>query len=380
MANFVSVQMAHYMPMKEMSRSRVRTGYEQVIAHRSGLPFAYTAEEDGKVVEIQEDIGVVSIQYKKKGLFVLEYGASYTKNGGGGFYVPQNVVLNQLKAGSRFKKGDVLLYNSDYFTDDPYSKQVDLSLGLYANIALMEGPNTIEDGSVITKSLSNRMSSTPVRERSITITKDTIIHKVATVGTKVRSIDPLMVFDESTLTNTSTMDKEVLDVISELNKSIPKAKYSGVVVKMEAYYRAEHKDMNKSVKALVRSINRTDKAKAKYSASADNSDNYIEPKPLVGDKLDGVILDEDMVVIKFFIQQELDMDSGDKLVFGGALKSVVSTVLEKDIEVEDGSIKVDAIMGASSFFDRMVLSTAYIGILERVIEDVETGFLDSYFN
>lgn len=371
--------MSHYIPTVDKGVSRVRTGYERIIAQRSRLPFAYPAIDDGKIIDINEELKTITIQYKTKGLYVLAYGSEYSKNGGGGFWITQNIGLNNLTKGKSFKQGDILLYNTDYFINDPYSSQIDLSLGVSGNVVFMENATTVEDGSVMTKDLSERMGSKPVRMRSLAISKNTVIHKVAMPGVELKSIDPIMIFDESDIGAVDIKDKDTLAIISNLNKSTPKAKYSGIVVKVEAFYKCDIETMSDTVKTFIKAINKNNKAKAKYASEAVNKNMFKDPSAIGGDKIDGTILDDETIVLKFYIQQSLIMSAGDKLVFDGALKSVNSTIIDQEITTEDGSVKLDAIMSMTSVHNRMTLSPLFQGMLERVMEHIENEAVNMYF-
>lgn len=63
-ANYVAIQLTHHVPCDNGEISRVRTGYEMVIAHRSSDTFAVTAREDGTVVDIDTKLNLVKVQYK----------------------------------------------------------------------------------------------------------------------------------------------------------------------------------------------------------------------------------------------------------------------------------------------------------------------------
>jgi len=377
--NFVSQQITQYVPTVHKDMARVRTGYERIIVQRSQPPFAYVAIEDGKTLEINEELKTVAIQYKTKGVYVLEYGQEYSKNGGGGFYATQNIDVN-VSEGSSFKKGDILLFNSDFFIKDEFDNNIDLSIGVFVNVAFLEDAEAADDGSSISADLSKKLGFKPVQVRTISISKNTSIHKVATPGTFVKSVHPIMIFDESELSEMNIKDKETLDIIAALNKSTPKAKYSGTVVKIEAYHRCEYADMSSSVKKFINSINKINKAKSKYASNANNKDSFKEPHPITNDKIDNIPLDDDTIILKFYIQQDLDMIAGDKLVYDGALKSVISSVMEKPTVTVDDNIPVDAIMSAMAINNRMVMSPLFSGGLETVLEGIEKNALDMYFN
>jgi hypothetical protein len=62
-ANFISIQLSHHVPSEAAECGYVRTGYETVLAHRCGDAFSYIAKEDGRIVKIDKDNGVMIIEY-----------------------------------------------------------------------------------------------------------------------------------------------------------------------------------------------------------------------------------------------------------------------------------------------------------------------------
>jgi hypothetical protein len=378
-ANFISIQAASFLPVIGTNLSRVRTGYERVVAHRCSPPFAYVAKDDGRVVSINEQIKTMEIEYKSGDKVVLEWGEAYSRNSSGSFYVTQKVVINEFIAGGRFKKGDVIVYNDSFFSNDPLSKQVDMRLGLFENVALMDNARTLDDGCFISKKLNKALTIEPVQSRVVTISKKTTLHKVAVVGTILKSIDPLMIFDEADLGDSFDESDDTAGIIMALNKSIPKAKFSGMVVQIEAFYRCDPSTMSDTVKKFVKSINKSKDARSEYSRNAVNADEFKHSKQLTADKFQGMNIGDDDVIIKYFIQQNIEMGSPDKIVFGGALKSICSGVTKETPMTQDGK-EIQAVMSASSVWHRMTLSPLYHGSLETIMEKIEDNVVDMYFN
>jgi hypothetical protein len=62
--SYISIQLSHHMPNLDGEAARIRTGYERVLAHRSGANFAYAAEADGHVVKIDNSQNLLRIEYK----------------------------------------------------------------------------------------------------------------------------------------------------------------------------------------------------------------------------------------------------------------------------------------------------------------------------
>lgn len=199
MANFANIQMTHVVPIVGGEVSRLRTGFEGIVASRTRPPFAYTAEDEGVIEDIDLEAQVIKVRYKNGKIHTLTFGEEYTNNSANGFYVNQKIAVNNFKKGDKVKPGDVLTYNKEFFQADPYTKQVNWKIGVLAKVAIMDCGGTLEDASVITTKLAKKMKFEPVHVREIEITTDTHIHSYAAVGTKLKSTDPLLIFDESAL-------------------------------------------------------------------------------------------------------------------------------------------------------------------------------------
>lgn len=370
--------MGQYVATNKSGVSRVRTGYEKVIAHHSRMPFAYPAENDGSIIDIDEDLNLMKIRYKDGSIYVLNYGEQYTK--ASGFYSTQNLVVNNLKAGDKFKKGDILIYNSGYFTADPFGTQVNLNHGRMANVAMVELADTMEDSDRLTRKLVEDLVIQPVHVRDIIIDKNTTVHEIAKVGTELRSTDALLVFDDSTLPPEYAADEDLLNSLIKLNRSIPKAKYDSKVVKIEVLHKVDTSELSDSIKKIVRYATKDKEGKAKYaqSSGAMNADSYHTDDVYKNNKYNGKDIDENAVIIKFYLQQSLGMNAGDKVVFAGSLKSVTSKVVEDTMMTEDGSLEVEACMSNSSQLNRIVLDAPLMGTLNRVLETMEKEILNIY--
>ena len=62
-ANFISIQLTHHVPCEQGDVSRIRTGYEQVIAHRTSEEFAYSAKRDGVIKSVDTKTNQVTVAY-----------------------------------------------------------------------------------------------------------------------------------------------------------------------------------------------------------------------------------------------------------------------------------------------------------------------------
>ena len=382
--SFLNIHLSHYVATQENSLPRVRTGYERVVAHRCKRPFAYTAEFDGVIESVDEDSHMVVVSYPKQHKkAAIEYGEVYTSNGGGGFYCTQRIVLNGFKKGDKVKRGDVIAYNDQFFKADPTSKQVDAVFGLLANVVMIDAATTVEDSDIISEDLAKKLSFNPVHPRDIVITKKTNVHKYAAVGTPVSNADPLMIYDQAELTDDmfGKLDDETAVLLGDVNRQTPKAKFSGKIVKIDAFYLGTTEGMSDSVRNLVNSINR-EKSKKHNLAKGTESEDQFYPNTNIqqSTRIGTVVLDDETVIIRFYVQQGMIAASGDKLELGTSLKSVCSTVDPHGWDTEDGTIHCDMLFSQLGQHKRLVNSPLLQGISNRCLEKVERDVLSMYFD
>ena len=327
---------------------------------------------------MNEGIKSFIVQYKNGTTRAIDYSDKYTSSSG--MFLTQEISCD-VKKGDRVKKGDILCYNKQYFRRDPNSKNVSWMHGHHANVLMMESDWTFEDACVITKKLGGELAMNPVYERVIELDKNTLIHKSANVGDKVEYTDYILYFEEGFI-DIVTEGKTVKnpEYLSNLLRHLPKAKYTGTIVKIEAYYGCAQDTMHPTLANFVRRIQKDKVALAKMAKGTDNAHLYPEPKPLPkGTKMPGGMLDENTVLIKYYIQADVSAGFGDKLVFDSCLKSVVSKVLEEPIYTESG-VEVDAIFSGASVSRRIITSPLSYGITTRVLMALEEEVLDIYFD
>lgn len=302
-------------------------------------------------------------------------------------WVTQKMELT-VKQGDTFKRGDILCYNNEYFQKDPFTKQVDWKHGVHANVALIDNNKTYEDSSAITESLSEKLQIQPVQVRTITLTKNTFVHECAKEGDVVGVNDFLMIFEDATIADTISIKggkdgnqqyQEALTQLAELNRSTPKAKIAGKIVKMDAFYSCPINEMHPTLAKIVKESIKMKNTRAKFSKGALNAANHSESNILAkGTKFRGVMFEEDTVVIQFFIQESINAGTGDKLVLDSSLKTVISYTLDSTPVTESG-IEIDALFSATSIGNRIVNSPVLVGGGERVMEKLEQDCLDMYF-
>lgn len=373
--NFISIQSAHMVPVVKADLNRVRTGYERVVAHRVGREFACTASNQGKVTDVDSKAKTIEVTYKDGSIDVYQYGEVYSEVQS--FEVTQDLVPT-VTLGQKVNKGDILAYNKGFFRLDPKSKQLDFSIGVKANVALIETDTTLEDSQEISERLSEKLAFEPVNTRCVMLSKGTNILSFRSVGDAVLNTDELMVFDEGGDDSSdifNKVDSETLDLLTDLNKRTPKAKYNGVIARIDAYTSCPLEEMSTTVASLFKSAN-VDKNKRARTAKGTLAQDEFNPASIIpkGSKYKGYDFSGDEVLFVFHIKEKLNHKAGDKLVLCNQLKATTAQVMPKPTYTESG-VEVDMFFSASAISRRIVLSPFLHGITSRILERVQEEFI-----
>lgn len=321
--------------------------------------------------------GALVIRYKSGKKVLVNFGEEYSNNSSNGFFVNQEVVINGYKKGDRFKKGEILTYNHQFFQADPYDKKtVRYKIGVQTKVALLDNGGTIEDASILTQPLCDKMIFNPVHQVEVILTTDTNIRSFVHIGEEVNSTDSLLVWDESAFDPGDEDDPQLIAMLSKFNNSSKRAGHTGKVVKIEALYKSPLSTMTPSMQKLIKHAVEKKNLEASLAEGCVNADDHLKSQPLVGTtKVGTTLLEPETVILRFYIKQTKSMSPGDKLFFGNCLKSVVAQVYPDYIEVEDGSIKVEAATSARGILQRIITSPFLTGIAGACLEKLEQDCL-----
>ena len=350
--NFVGIQHSHGVACNGYHQMPVRTGYEQVIAHRVGDMFAATAPQDGKVILVAKT-GII-VEFADGTQQGYEIGRRF--GNAAGLTIPHEIVAN-VKMGQEFKKGTVLIYNTGFFEKDWLNPDnVVWKAGLLVRTVLMEVPETLEDSSALSSRISERLKTKVSKFTDIVVTFDQAVNKLVQVGQSVDSEDILCIIEDAVTSQANLFDAESLDTLKILSNLAPQAKVKGVVERVEVYYHGDKEDMSDSLQAIA---NASDKVLAERLKSQGR-------KVLTGSvdeafRVEGEPLQYEHLCIRIYITSEVEMGEGDKGVFANQMKTVVGKKLVGDYRTESGEV-IDAVFGAKSIEDRIVESPYIIGM------------------
>jgi hypothetical protein len=355
--NFIGIQHHSGMAAKGYQTMPLRTGYELVVAQRTDDLFAYTAKKEGKVTKVTDKS--VTVEYKDGEVVQVEIGRRYGT--AAGFIYPHSVVTD-LKEGDRVKPGDCVTYNDDFFKPNPLNpREVIWKAGVLVKTAILESPDTLEDSSAISEKVAEQLRTRSTKVRDITLSFDQTVRNLVKVGQTVESDSILCFIEDSVTADNELFDENSLDLLRLMSSQAPKAKYSGVVEKIEVYYNGDKEDMSESLRALANASDR-ERSKLSKELGKATTDGGVDGTLRVG----GNPLDMDNLVIKVYITGEEKASVGDKGVFANQMKTVFGRVMTGRNETESGE-EIGALFGLASVSDRQVHSPFIIGTTNRLL-------------
>lgn len=329
--------------------------------------FSDRAEQDGTVTAITEN--TITVTYKDGTIKGFELGNRYAA--AAGLTIPQPIATD-FKVGNKFKAGDVITYNTNYFTKDRYSDTLSFKNSTPVNVVVYENEMTDEDACTVSADLASKLSTNTTKVRDIVVNFEQQITNLVKVGTEVEANDVLCQITDDFVAQNNTFTKEDLDTLKLLGSQVPLAKVRGRVSKIEVFYHGDLEDMSDGLRKLAREHDRILANKLKslgknvYTGSVDE-----------GYRVDGEPLMLDTLVVRVYIDSEIASSVGDKLVFGLQLKSIISKVNETPLTTEDGRV-LDVEFGRRAIYARIVNSPDIIGTTTVLLEVIAKKALEAY--
>lgn len=358
----MATQAKHQMPLENADKLLMGTGAEKTMAQLLGRDFTVKAKKDGKVLDYDETTKIMILEYNDGTHDAIDLSPTIAKNGGGGFYL-SNTHVAKFKKGDKFKADDIISINNNYFDTDT---------GEYLGGVLMKtvvnsGYYEIEDASLIREGLSERMTTYLTMKKEVKLGPNSNIQKIVKVGDEVKTGDPLLVYEHSFEDKEANMllakiGDEYEEQIADLAKNMEKSIYTGVVEDVKVYYNTPWENLSPSLQKTINSIYAPIKKKEsilKKNLSKEEQKEIILPPTQqitsTDGKIHGVTVGEG-VLLEIYVKYKVVVNVGDKIVFFGPLKSVVSTVVPDELAAYTELYpeeKVDAILSTYSVLNRL---------------------------
>jgi hypothetical protein len=269
--------------------------------------------------------------------------------------IPHTLVTN-LKPGTKFQEGDAITYNKGYFKPDTLNpRQVVWCNGTYAYFALCEPSDVIEDASVISQELADMLVTEQTKQRTIIINFKQSISRLVKVGDALKYDDVLCLIQDEITSGVDLYDEADIDSLKALGSQAPKAKYDGVVERIEVFYRGDKEDMSENIRKIVNQSDRDLATRRKASNKTVVTGAVDE-----GFRVKGNPIPLDSVAIRIYITGPEPAGVGDKIVLVNQLKSIVGKVIKEPMQAQDGT-KILGRFSYTSSQRRIVTSPNKVG-------------------
>ena len=184
------------------------------------------------------------VEYEDKTQVGVKLGRLFGKAEGS---VYPHDVETLMKPGQKFKKGDIIAYNTGFFEPNYYNPtQVVMKNSLVARVALLESNKTHEDASSISQNLIDKLATKSTKVKSISIDFAQEIHDVVKIGQTVDHNTVLMVIEDEITSGANVFTEDSLALLKKQSNQAPKAKYAGTIDHIEVYYNGDKDEMSPS--------------------------------------------------------------------------------------------------------------------------------------
>jgi hypothetical protein len=374
-SSFSVKQTCHSVPMDSASPTLLTNGADEAIRFRISSKFAINAKTDGRVVERDDDTGMIVVQYKpydaKKPIYqAFSISPNIVKNGGGGMYL-NNQLQCDLKVGDTFKKDECLAYHDKYFTKTKFG-DVRYNLGVLARVAIYHTSESYEDGNFCSEDLSERMTTHIVYMEQIPLGRNANIVKMLNVGDHVDIGDYIIEHDTSFEDKNinkllAKLNSDLTDVLEDTTKTGVKTTHAGIITKIRIYSSVEASQCSPSIQSLMkrynskiekkeRILNKYDKSIGIIKAGYLNTETTETIKSKYG-KIKGVETD---ILIEVYIDHPDSLAFGDKIVSLNCNKHILGNIIENDMcpfPESDPTKKIDMFCSPGPLAKRMLTSS-----------------------
>lgn len=388
-------QSTHLTPVSKASPSLITNGSEKAIQYHLSKDWSFIAKDDGKVVELNDDTGLMIVEYKNGESDAISINNRIAKNGAGGFYLSKKMIPNY-KKGDTFKKNDILAQDRDFFTNSEHFGN-QFNIGTLEKIALLSSAATFEDSSYVTKQVSRDMASEIVMQKQVVLGPNTNVDYMVKIGDTVQSGDELIRFEQSFDEDSlnvllSNVGEDMKEDIMMNNKEKVKTKYSGVIEDIKVYSSVSLNDLSPSLRKVVNKHYNRIKDRRKLLEKYDKSNNPLvkcnmlfnentETVKTTNDgKFKGVALN-DGVLIEFYIKIHDELGAGDKIVFFSALKTIITNVIPEGQEAYTAfrpDEKIGAVLSCNSIIARGIVSCQYMIMGNKLLIELSRQLKDIY--
>lgn len=343
--SFLSTQMSQAVSAVNYTPNILRTGYDNVMAHRTSKLYSMVASDAGKVVEVTDSF--INVRYDNGDVDIYPLGL---KIGSAAGELHRHTRVTDLKPGDKFKKGDVIGWDEAWFQRDTFCPgQVVWKAGRMVRIALVEDQDVYEDSMALDKELAAEFVTPYIKPKrfAIDVKQNLIMH--VKVGDSVDYDSILCDVEDPHLVDDPSGSMLVSDV-NRLGVKQVRSTHHGKVISIEVVYNSPMEDMSDSVRKFITAQDKIRKKIADIERSpitkgaVSTSLNVNKP-----------ILSPGRAFITICIEAMDGSTRADKYVLGNQLKGTIGRIMQRPMMTQDGR-RVLVKSSMKGMFNRMVLS------------------------
>ena len=380
-------QSRHVIPVKHSSPVLISNGAEEIVRFNLSSDFVINAKQDGKVVEVNEKLGIIVCEYKDGTHQAIDLNPKTVKNGGGGFYLSNRLITN-LKEGDKFKQDELLAWHKDFFTNSKFNNGK-FNMGTMTKVAILSSYNTYEDSTVITEKLSDEMATEMCFNRQVVIGKNANVDFIAKEGDEIDVGDSLVQFDTSFEDNELNMllnsiSEDLKEGVLEGSRNDIRSKIAGKIERIKIYSAVDIGELSPSLQKIVGNYYKNINAKKKMLEKYDPDSSIIkcgvlfdEPTSKVEPNKFGVIKGqkaEDSVLIEFYIKHEEVLEIGSKVAYFTGLKATIGEIIKEGYEPYSEfrpEEEVSSLIASNSILARMTPSILLTGLGNKCLIELK---------
>lgn len=342
-----SKQSCHAIPVKDQCPLLITNGYDSTIQYRTSNDFSYVAQQDGQVIDRNDDVNIMVIKYKDGTTEAIDLDKKIVQNGGGGIYL-DNKLDTTFKKGDKFKKDAILAFDRHYYKDTGVLGNK-MTYGTLVKTASIANFATYEDSMWSCFRTARALSADiTLKEVSVVLGKNSNIDYIAKVGDRVINGDDLIRFDTSY--NDAEMNELLNSIRSDLKEDIINlgrtkytSKHDGIVSDIRVYPAIEPSEMSSSLRKVVNQIQKHDKDRRKFMDKYDSNKNSVYRKGIFFDRPIGMIEPDQYgkiggddvaggVKIEIFVTYHDEVSDGDKFAHMSANKATNGYMIPRGFE------------------------------------------------
>jgi DNA-directed RNA polymerase beta subunit len=379
-----SIQSCHIIPTVKQHSYLVGTGIDKSLAYTVGSDYAFKSQDEGVITKIDKEHSLVFIKYKDGTKGVINLISRMAKNEGGGFYLNVKLdLVDGLKVGSKFKKGEILAFDRNYFKKGREESNYNFAIGRLTRVAITSLGETFEDSSIISEKFRKDMTTEIISLRDVALKENTKLIKIASIGDVVSTSDPLIIYEE--VNDTDGVSLDILDKLEGKNKddlhdlarNTIKAKYSGEIVDIKILYNSKLEDMHPTLRKYIQNyidVN-TNKSKLLKDISPTQiieqpSTDRIDNTKLLGSEIQGCL-------IQFFIKHYDDCAVGDKISFYTSAKTIICDIFpEGKTPITAKNDEIEAILSPMSIVSRMTMDMFLMGYTNKILLELKRQVIE----